>query len=307
MAPYAISIDNRSDIKRSYALFAEPPTIKHNGGSAIKVVTRIISSARGVASPHGQANFTLSKKLYARCGVYDVEVDPSPDDQNRKRVGSGVEVIDQRLVTLGSTDKHGNIVPGTTLMIDSSSGTPAFTENNPAPSGAVGCFCIQTRGDFSVKEAKLNQFVVGFCSSTRQSIGPYATFVPQPSEEYQIAPSKGFYVVVGNFNPYDLADMRLKDSMSSCYVDFASLETDSVTLVHHSNGTLVRQVVTDGEMRPVPVPSPNPPVFARAFAREEFRVGTATVTARSSQDDGSSNSISGSSAGTSTPTWSVLS
>ncbi|KAK4643822.1 hypothetical protein QC761_404815 [Podospora bellae-mahoneyi] len=262
MAPYAISIDNRSDIKRSYALFAEPPTIKHNGGSAIKVVTRIISSARGVASPHGQANFTLSKKLYARCGVYDVEVDPSPDDQNRKRVGVALRSSTSDL-------SHS----------DSSSGTPAFTENNPAPSGAVGCFCIQTGGDFSVKEAKLNQFVVGFCSSTRQSIGPYATFVPQPSEEYQIAPSKGFYVVVGNFNPYDLADMRLKDSMSACYVDFASLETDSVTLVHHSNGTLVGQVVTDGEMRPVPVPSPNTPVFARAFAREEFRVGTATVTA----------------------------
>ncbi|KAK0634148.1 hypothetical protein B0T14DRAFT_508470 [Immersiella caudata] len=264
MAPYTISIDNRSGIKQSYGLFAAPPTIKHNGASEVQVATRIISSAHAVPSPQGQATFMMSKKVYARCGVYDVEVDTAPADKNRKRVGTGIEVVDQRLVTLGFTDDRGRLVPGTTLVIDSSDGTPAFSQRDTDPAGVEGCFCVRTGQDFTFREAKLNQFVVGFSCSARQNIGPDATFVPEPNEEYQIAPSRGFYVVPGKYNPYDIVSPSVKEIKSTCYVDFGALETDQVTLVHHKNGALVRQVVQDGELMPLP-PSTSMG-FMRAFS-----------------------------------------
>ncbi|KAK1244941.1 hypothetical protein MKX08_004570 [Trichoderma sp. CBMAI-0020] len=276
MAPYIVSINNQSNIKQAYAIFAAAPVIKRNGASTVDVVTRIITSVRGVASPQGQASFMLSKKLFATCGVYDVEADPSPQNQNRKRIGTGIEVVDQRPVDLGCLDERGRLVPGTTLQIECSGGTPAFTKEEITPSGASGCFSILTGRDFSVKEARHSemlhpppplpllrpllvvptllrpifypyQYVVGFCSSMRQNIGPYATFVPEPGQEYQIAPSKIFYVVVGEFNPYDLTSPTLKGSQSTCKVDFGTLGTDQVTLTHNDTGGLIRMRVPGEE------------------------------------------------------------
>ncbi|RFN46282.1 hypothetical protein FIE12Z_9479 [Fusarium flagelliforme] len=111
MAPYIISINNQSSSKQSYAIFAATPTIKRNGNSAVSVATRIITSVRGVASPQGQASFMLSKKLFATCGVYDVEADTSPQNQHRKRIGTGIEVVDQRPVVLGCKDEREDLFP----------------------------------------------------------------------------------------------------------------------------------------------------------------------------------------------------
>jgi len=249
MAPYIISVNNQTNSKQSYAIFSAPPTIKRNGDdTAVHIVTRIITSVRGVASPSGLASFMLSKQLYATCGVYDVETDPSPHNHYRKRIGTGIEVVDQRAVSLGTKNKDGSAVNGTTLRIECSGGTPAFTEDILASSGALDCFAVVTGNDFSSKEAKANQYVVGYSSSMRQNIGPYATFVPEPGQEYQIAPSKVFYVVVGQFNPYDLTSQPLSDvgtiASGICKVDFSILQTDQVTLVHTDRGELIRQVET---------------------------------------------------------------
>ena len=81
----------------------------------------------------------------------------------------------------------------------------------------------------------------------RQNIGPYATFVPEPGQEYQIAPSKEFYVAVGQFNPYDLTSPALKDSPSTCKVDFGTLGTDQVTLTHNDTGGLIMMRVPGEE------------------------------------------------------------
>jgi hypothetical protein len=86
----------------------------------------------------------------------------------------------------------------------------------------------------------------------RQNIGPYATFVPEPGQEYQIAPSKIFYVAVGQFNPYDLTSPTLRDSPSTCKVDFGTLGADQVTLTHNDTGGLIRMRVP-GEEEPLPV------------------------------------------------------
>ena len=96
----------------------------------------------------------LSKKLFATCGVYDVEADTSPQNQHRKRIGTGIEVVDQRPVVLGCKDERGRSLPGTTLRIECSDGTPAFTTEEINPSGDFASFCILTGRDFSVKEAK---------------------------------------------------------------------------------------------------------------------------------------------------------
>lgn len=160
MAPYIVSINNQSSSKQAYAIFAAAPAIKRNGDSTVDVVTRIITSVRGVASPQGQASFMLSKKLFATCGVYDVEADPSPQNQHRKRIGTGIEVVDQRPVVLGCSDERGKPVPGTTLRIECSDGTPAFTKEEITPSGVLDCFSILTGRDFSVKEARHSELLI---------------------------------------------------------------------------------------------------------------------------------------------------
>jgi hypothetical protein len=174
MAPYIVSINNQSNSKQAYAIFAAAPSIKRNGDSTVDVVTRIITSVRGVVSPHGQASFMLSKKLFATCGVYDVEADPSPQNQHRKRIGTGIEIVDQRPVVLGSSDERGRPVPGTTLRIECSDGTPAFTKEEITSSGAPGCFSILTGRDFSIKEARHSELLILLLFLLLSYLSPYS-------------------------------------------------------------------------------------------------------------------------------------
>lgn len=171
MAPYIVSINNQSSSKQAYAIFAAVPAIKQNGDSTFDVVTRIITSVRGVASPQGQASFMLSKKLFATCGVYDVEADPSPQNQHRKRIGTGIELVDQRPVVLGCSDEWNRPVYETTLRIECSDGTPAFTTQETTPSGVPGCFSILTGRYFSVRKARHSELLILLLLPYR---GPYS-------------------------------------------------------------------------------------------------------------------------------------
>jgi len=84
--------------------------------------------------------------------------------------------------------------------------------------------------------------VVGFSSSLRQSVGPYATFVPEPGEIYQVCPSTIFYIVQGRFNARDPIPKNLESAPSTCRVDFKELQTDTVSVVHDEHGKLSIQV-----------------------------------------------------------------
>lgn len=77
--PFTISVANKSGTIQSYAVFSEVPTIRSSGtapGISKKSTIRIITSVKGVSSGEGVGYFTLSKKLYAVCGTYDVDGDP---------------------------------------------------------------------------------------------------------------------------------------------------------------------------------------------------------------------------------------
>lgn len=77
-APFTISVANKSGVIQSYAIFSEAPTILSSSAApctSTKSTTRIITSIKGVSSDQGVGYFTLSKKLYAICGTYDVEGD----------------------------------------------------------------------------------------------------------------------------------------------------------------------------------------------------------------------------------------
>jgi hypothetical protein len=160
LAPYSISISNKSGEKQSYAIFAEAPVIKTTSGSAasasIKFATRIITSVRGVSHGHGMASFILSRRLYASCGTYDVDSDEDGDD-DKSPVGTGTEVIDQRPVTLGKLNAKGKLVPGTLLEVDSSGGSPSFVQGDPEAAADVDCFAIRARADFTAQEARLSE------------------------------------------------------------------------------------------------------------------------------------------------------
>lgn len=77
--PFTISVANKSGTIQSYAVFSEAPTIRSSGsapGNSKRSTIRIITSVKGVSSGQGVGYFTLSKKLYAICGTYDVDSDP---------------------------------------------------------------------------------------------------------------------------------------------------------------------------------------------------------------------------------------
>ncbi|CAJ0548669.1 Ff.00g022820.m01.CDS01 [Fusarium sp. VM40] len=240
MTPYTISIRNQSGAQSSYAVFSEIPHIK-SGIADVKVTTRIMLSVRGVASGSGQASFVLSKQLYATCGTYDVDWDSTNADNNVGTVGTGTEVVDIRPVVLGRIDtaSGGKLVPGTSLEIDGSGGSPSFTPMLPdVQDGEVGSFAIRTKSHFTFQQAKLNKYVVGFSSSARQTVGPYATFVPAPNSSYQIKPSTVFYVTIGEHNVRDLVLDDLRSAPSTCRIDFSNPETDDIQLVHSEFGVL---------------------------------------------------------------------
>jgi hypothetical protein len=155
MAPYTISVNNKSGSKQSYAIFTEAPIIKPSSPER-KVTTGIITSVHGVSTGKGQASFILSKQLYATCGTYDVEFDSTTSDDNKSPIGTGTEVIDQRPVSLGFKESNGKASSGSMWEVDTTGGAPSFATNNPEPGSDFECFAIKTRGDFTDQEAKLS-------------------------------------------------------------------------------------------------------------------------------------------------------
>ena len=171
--PYTISITNQSGTKKSYALFGEAPTIVP-AASERKVATGIIASVRGVSPGSGQASFILSKQLYVTCGTYDVEFESS--DGNKKAVGTGTEVVDQRLIRALGSD-GGQL--GDLWEVDSKEGSPSFAAPEPQTGGAKGCFAVKTRGDFTTQEAKLGLLPLRFQTLDRFT-AHCTSLLPQP-------------------------------------------------------------------------------------------------------------------------------
>ncbi|KAG6367304.1 hypothetical protein INS49_001491 [Diaporthe citri] len=236
--PFTTSVANKSGTVQSYAVFSEAPTIRSSGSSPgiSKISTiRIITSVKGVSSGQGIGYFTLSKKLYAICGTYDVD-----GHEERLPAGTGAEVIDYKLVTSGKIDATGKAIGGTLLEVDSSEGSPAFVKGyEQEPVAEADCFVIRTRSEFTSQEAKQ--------ISMRRTIGFHATFVPGPNQTYQIEPSKVFHVAIGSYNARNIVKKSLRTATATFRVDFEELGTDDVQLVHGERGNLQRLVIEGAE------------------------------------------------------------
>ncbi|KAK9418683.1 hypothetical protein SUNI508_07940 [Seiridium unicorne] len=245
MSRYIVSISNKSGSKQSYAVFAALPQIQANNQAVTTIHRRIITSVHSVPTGDGQANIFLPKAWYATCGTYDVDTETATRQvtaavKNRKVVSSGTEIVDQREVELGSLTDTGLQLPGSTLVIECSDGTPCFaTSDQTIPrAGALDHFAIRTLTDFTAQEAKANKYLVGFTSSLRPNIGPYASFVPQPGKLYQIKPSSALYVVVGHYHSRDLVAAGLQDEDTTYKIDFEKMATDHIHLAHRADGML---------------------------------------------------------------------
>ena len=243
-APYTISIRNKSSVKQSYAIFAEPPVIKSSSPDEVLVTTYIISVGHGVAPGAGEATFILSKSLYATCGTYDVEFEEN--SQFDKGHATGTEIIDQRPVILGQQDAGDVLIRGTTLQVEVSDGCPIFSKKNPDRTGKLDCFAMITREDFKVSEAKMNKFALGYSSSLRHSVGAYAMWTPSPSQVYQVKPSQVFYVIAGSYNTGDLINVKsVKEQPGFCMVDFEEVRKDLVQLAHDDRNVIRISISAD--------------------------------------------------------------
>lgn len=114
-----------------------------------KITNRVIAAAWG-SSNKGSVKFTTTRGIYATCGIYDVEVDTT---SVTPQMGTGIEVIDQRPVILGSKGVDGSRVLGTLLEVETSTGTPSFSKPPLEPGGNIGCFAIRTKTDFTSDDA----------------------------------------------------------------------------------------------------------------------------------------------------------
>lgn len=223
---YTITVKNNSGAHQRYALFNKPPKVTSRVQS--QIWTNVFATGN---TPKGNtARFSMYTQYYAIVGTSE----GSPAD------GVEVDVTGQRQVNLGATKPTGEVVPGTTLGLTVSDDAPWF-EDNTYPDGAyVKSFEIKTKNDFTIAEAKKQKYVIGLggAKAGTGSVGPAATFMPEPNVDYQIEPTNVYYLTFGNFTPGSLIDVNKIGSL--CVIDYGVLN-DDVVIVHDDHGNLVVQ------------------------------------------------------------------
>lgn len=162
-----ITITNFSGETQSYAIFANVPTVTPN----VKEINNdVITVFRGVASGGGgKAFFSMPKsQLCAICGA---------SNRDGSAAGLQSEVMDHKPIKLGLKTDEGKVVPGTTCEIVIVQGSPSFSQRQTMASlGNTGSFCIQTKGDFTYREAKISEFL--FFSSILLHLDLHLIHVP---------------------------------------------------------------------------------------------------------------------------------
>ncbi|GAB7346921.1 hypothetical protein MBLNU459_g1989t1 [Dothideomycetes sp. NU459] len=193
---------NRSGARQQYALYNKPPII---GG---QVIGRVWSTVQYTASVpvSGQACFGLTKKYYALCGSTEDGVRP------------------------------GAIVCST-FELEIVKSKPRFADTASNTTTLEGAFAIETRNDFTDRDAMKFNCVVGL-GGGEDRVVPLACFIPQPNVAYTIQPLHTYYVTFGPLEKGMLIDSAM---LGACLeVDLDKL-TGDVTVIHTEDRSLVLQ------------------------------------------------------------------
>ncbi|KAK2605656.1 hypothetical protein N8I77_008480 [Diaporthe amygdali] len=223
---YTITVKNNSGAHQHYALFNKPPKV--TGLVQSQIWSNVF--ATGNTPKNSTAKFSVYTQYYAIVG----NSEGSPAD------GVQVNVTAEREVNLGSTKPDGEVVPGTTLGLSVSEDAPEF-DDTTFPDGAYKeSYEIKTKNDFTINDAKKHNYMIGLggAKTGSGSMGPAATFMPEPNVDYQIEPVNVYYLTFGNYTQGALIDVNKIGSL--CTIDYGVLN-DDVTVVHDDHGNLVVQ------------------------------------------------------------------
>ncbi|KAG5662533.1 hypothetical protein KAF25_004951 [Fusarium avenaceum] len=223
MTNKTIKVQNRTGSNQSYALFNEAPRVE--GHVQGKVWSNIFETTR---SPNGAvASFSVSSQYFAFTGI----------SEGRPEDGVRVDVSSEKPITLGSLRSDGEHVPGSTVQISGEDHALRFGNDSSPDSGFVGAFAIHSNSDFSSSDAKRDNYIVGLGGSRNgQSFdGPLASFVPEPTVQYQVLPSSTWYLTVGDYREGSLISQDRVGAVVA--INFNNLPAN-VTVVHDESGNL---------------------------------------------------------------------
>lgn len=244
MTNKTIKVQNRTGSNQSYALFNEAPRVE--GHVQGKVWSNIFETKR---SPNGAvASFSVSSQYFAFTGISE----GSPED------GVGVDVSSEKPITLGSLRSDGEHVPGSTVQISGEDHALRFGNDSSPDSGFVGAFAIRSGSDFSSSDAKrgksswikdsifksltyaTDNYIVGLGGSRNGQgfDGPLASFVPEPTVQYQVLPSSTWYLTFGDYRQASLISQDRVGAVVA--INFNNLPAN-VTVVHDESGNLKLQ------------------------------------------------------------------
>lgn len=223
---YSIKIQNNSGNDQNYVIFAKAPII--SGSVQSKIWTNVLDSAQ--TQDTESATFEIYKQYYAVCGNSHGSIED----------GVKVTVRGAKNVDLGILNDDGTRTPGTTLKLTVTKNAPFFDLNLPAPTAYPNSFEIDTQPDFTMLEAKQNNYMIGLGgSSSGGDKTPAALFIPQPNVKYQIQPANTYYLAYGDYTPGALIDVaKIGETLA---IDFAH-HSPIASVVHNAYGALVLQV-----------------------------------------------------------------
>ncbi|MCJ1405410.1 hypothetical protein MMC11_008638 [Xylographa trunciseda] len=145
--------------------------------------------------------------------------------------GSSVETIAKRAITLGKMQDDGTQTLGSTVQYVVTDKVPDLADG-ALPEGKVNAFEIRTGSDFTEKDAKKGNFLIGYGSKDQA----YQGFTPMPASSYQIVPSQVFYL---NFVDRNKSSTMISEiSGNPLKIDFSALDSP-VSVVHNKDGEFV--------------------------------------------------------------------
>ncbi|KAF4945117.1 hypothetical protein FSARC_14510 [Fusarium sarcochroum] len=210
---YTIQVKNQSGVNQAYALFNQIPRV--TGRVQDQIWSNVFATGR--APPSATTSFEVYKQYYAVVGTST----GMPQD------GVEVDVSGSKEVTLGSLEPTGVAVPGTTLELIIEDNGPQFGNSPENDEASPRAFEIQTSNDFDASKATSEgSYVIGL-GGTRSGNGldgPLATFVPEPGVRY----TEGSMIDVNRVGRV-------------ITVDFSTLPSNSVVIVHDDRGRLLIQ------------------------------------------------------------------
>lgn len=139
---YSIQVVNKSGAQQTYAFFTAKPAIS---GRVQPVIWQNVFASAGAAQDQ-TATVTVFQQYYAMCG----------SSSGKPADGVMINTAGMKAVTLGTENRDGTQVPGTTLPFTVVDEVPQFGSELPK-SSFVNAYEINTDGSFTVKEAQQSE------------------------------------------------------------------------------------------------------------------------------------------------------